>query len=613
MKKTIRVSLWILFLLIVIPDLLCACGTGTAEPPDTAEPDQPYGIRYDDRQWIADELQFQSDREYDAPVYSVTMDCVFTNESTGTTYTVPAFWNGGCDWIVRYALTETGTWTWKTTCSDPDNAGLDGREGTLICGPYEGELAIYRHGFIKTEEGKHYFMYADGTPFFYLGDTHWSLPMEDYDGYGDITEEQAAEYGVTSMFRYNIDYRASQGFTVIQSEPLSEYEGVTGNSWFGDKDGDIYTYGVNAAMLEKFQEYDKKFRYIAEKGLVHVNAELSYPEELIEEWLSENRILTEEHLEALCRYWVARYSAYPVMWATVQEGDNDYNHYGGCTPENNPWVKVFEFTQKYDPYDHPASCHQEHVAIFPIEDSVFADLDGYTWYAMQYSTDTGANQNQAFESLRRYYIRPGSKPTVLYEGAYDHFWIGPNGARAQGWCAYLNGVFGYGYGIQPIWELYWASRDADPYSAFGEDFDRDMNWYEGLTSSGGDSMQYMRRFFEEYRWWELVPCFDGNDYYTPAASSVKIASNYSFATIGNDLYIGYLYYPRKLPDGMFGKMTGMKEGEYEVRWYNPRTGEYAEGKEYEKYNKTISVSDGEMIVPNKPDKEDWVIVVRYIG
>ena len=189
----------------------CSNENNPPEPTATVDPFDDPTVTYDAQQWVAGELKFTSDKEYDVPVYNVDTDCVFTNTTTGTTYTVPAFWNGGTEWIVRYALTEKGDWTWKTTCTDAENAGLNGKEGTLKCGAYKGDLDIYKHGFIKTEKGKHYFMYADGTPFFYLGDTHWSLPMEDLDGIGKgITAEEAEKNGITSQFEYIMDYRAKQ-------------------------------------------------------------------------------------------------------------------------------------------------------------------------------------------------------------------------------------------------------------------------------------------------------------------------------------------------------------------------------------------------------------------
>ena len=61
---------------------------------------------------------------------------------------------------------------------------------------------------------------------------------------------------------------------------------------------------------------------VVDIGLVHANAQLFFASEL-----GYNRAMySNTYLEKLCRYWVARYGAYPVMWTTGQEVDNDFYH-----------------------------------------------------------------------------------------------------------------------------------------------------------------------------------------------------------------------------------------------------------------------------------------------
>ena len=437
-------------------------------------------------------------------------------------------------------------------------------------------------------------MYDDGTPFFYLGDTHWTLALEEIDGIGDITEELAAEYGITSQFKYIMDYRAEQGYTVIQSQPLGWYTGTTGNSWFGDEGGSIFDYGVNQSMLKKFQEFDRYFAYIAEKGFVHANSQLAYPEELIETYLAGG--IDNVKLEKLCRYWVARYSAYPVMWTTTQEGDNDYYEYGGCTVENNPWLLVMDYVDKYDAYDHPMTCHQENTGNTVVSNSSFGSKDAHDWYAAQYTIQLNMDYYPNFNVMEQYYET--GKPIVNYEGRYDHFWTGTFGARAQGWVAFLNGNCGYGYGVQPIWSISWAAYgEQTPGNDEVETYERNLNWVEGLYSDAGKQLIYMKELLMKYEWYKLEPCFVSNDYYTPGFSL-----NYSAAHIGNELYIAYFY--AKSPMGI-GSFTGMKDGAYEMTWFNCRTGD--------RTVETVNVSGGTYDLKNKPDRSDWVVVMQYKG
>ena len=96
---------------------------------------------------------------------------VFT-EPSGKTITREAFWNGGDDYVIRFAPTEEGVWNYTV-------AGLSGGEeqGRLTCTAYDGGLPLYRHGFLRVGDDGRYLCHQDGTPFFWLGDTHWQFAV----------------------------------------------------------------------------------------------------------------------------------------------------------------------------------------------------------------------------------------------------------------------------------------------------------------------------------------------------------------------------------------------------------------------------------------------------
>ncbi len=557
--------------------------------------------------WVACEIELLSSKDYDDPVFTVDTDAVFRNKTTGKVLSVPAFYDGERSWKVRFAAPEAGEWEFYTKCTDTENSGLHHRAGSVSCREYSGDLDIYKHGFIKTVPGKNYFVYDDGTPFFYLGDTHWTLALEELDSYGSvetqgkagITADEAQAHGITSQFKYIMDYRAGQGYTVIQSQPLGWWTNPGQNGWFADEHQNIYTYGINDIMLAKFKQYDRYFAYIAEKGFVHANSQFGYPTALMTEYFAGK--IDDAKLEKLTRYWVARYGAYPVMWTTAQESDNDYYGVdrGDCaaTPETNPWLKVTEYLDKYDAYEHPTTCHQEHWSYTSIKNSTFGKLEAHDWYAAQYNTPL--NTGLDWDKLREYYNNPGSKPVVNYEGRYDHFWTGSFGARAQGWIAFMNGQTGYGYGVQPIWSIFWAFNGMTVFTSTDEngEFRTDANWLEGLRSEAGAQVSYIKKFLSEYEWWRLVPCFNGSYFYDPNGS------NYSVSHIGNEVYLGYFYGTSPNNDKL-GTLTSMKNGEYTVKWFNCQTGEYAESF-------SATVTDGTYKLPPKPDRGDWAIAVEF--
>lgn len=108
---------------------------------------------------------------------------------------------------------------------------------------------------------------------------------------------------------------------------------------------------------------------------------------------------------------------------------------------------------------------------------------------------------------------------------------------------------------------------------------------------------YMKKFLSQYEWHKLQPCFNGNEYYDP-----QKATNYSAAHIGEEIYIAYLY---GTAQNGHGKFQNMKNGTYEMIWFNCRTGESTVSE--------IVVEDTTYTIPNKPDKNDWTIAVVYKG
>ena len=160
------------------------------------------------------EFRFAASADYDAGGGDdMRFDATFSNRTSGAVIRRPGFWDGGSAFLVRFAPTAAGVWDWRTASGDK---ALDGQSGSFEALPYKGPHAIYRHGFLRAEPGKKHLTYADGTPFFYLGDTHWGMYREEMDAPGP----HAGGTGAASHFKFIVDRRVQQGFTVYQSEPI---------------------------------------------------------------------------------------------------------------------------------------------------------------------------------------------------------------------------------------------------------------------------------------------------------------------------------------------------------------------------------------------------------
>lgn len=522
-------------------------------------------VDYTTQTWVALEIEFQSVLIYEQPVYDVDFYVIFTSPERQE-IKMPGFWDGGKTWKVRFAPTCNGVWKFKSFCTDKSNTGLNGKKGKVGVKPYQGDKEIYKRGFIKTEPGVRYLMYNDGTPFFYLGDTHWSMCKEPY------------EY----MFAYLVDKRVAQGFTAYQSEPIEAKYKLSD--------------GLSENDIAGFQDMDKRFKYIADAGLVHSNAQLFFTNELQDNMFSSK--YSDDDLIRLARYWVARYAAYPVMWTTAQEADDDFHE--KLDISNNRWKIVFNAVHQNDPYHHPQSAHQEGDHKTSAHNSQFKDLPGYSWFAAQ--THTNKNGKISHAGFKDFWYNSGRRPVVAYESHYESLWTNEFGARQQGWVFFLSGMCGYGYGAQDIW-LYDSIYDKHQDTVIGDititKEMKNVTWKtSGNYATPAQLAIYMKGFFESFEWWRLEPCFDD-----PNGQYVEMNDSfYTAAIIGNQTYVIYFY--NKTQDT--GGICGLEQGRtYSAKWFNPRSGEYTA------IAADISGTGNKSIwlLPDKPDENDWVVYI----
>jgi hypothetical protein len=153
---------------------------------------------------------------------------------------VYGFWDGDRTFKVRFVATTPGDWKWKSASNHTDDAGLNGGGGTFKAVAWdESEIAENpnRRGFVRASENGHALRYADGTPFFLVGDTWlagstWRLP---YKGVQPAADYVPAE-GIS--FEEAVSYRKRQGFnsvSFVSAFPnwAADHRGAT----FANKDG----------------------------------------------------------------------------------------------------------------------------------------------------------------------------------------------------------------------------------------------------------------------------------------------------------------------------------------------------------------------------------------
>ena len=161
--------------------------------------------------WSRCDVILASQKQYKNPYLDVQIDAEFTHES-GKTIHLYGFWNGENEWRVRFAPTLTGKWNYTVTCSDAENPDLHNIKGSIIAIESTGNSMIDRHGFVKISENGRYFIYDDGTPFYWLGDTNWQAP-----NYVTMNSCNYPGCRCGNQFLHELNDRINKGFTVYQT------------------------------------------------------------------------------------------------------------------------------------------------------------------------------------------------------------------------------------------------------------------------------------------------------------------------------------------------------------------------------------------------------------
>lgn len=529
-------------------------------------------------QWKVAEIPLTSSASYADPFNAVDVSATFTGPG-GVVIVRPAFWDGTNTWRVRFAPTVVGQWTMTSACTDPSNSGLQGVSRTIQCEAYTGPYAIYQHGFLKVSTNGRYFVYADGTPFFYLGDTHWLYIHERF--------PTSNIPGVTSEFRYTVDKRVAQGFTVFQSEAIHIPQGgIHTNA--DEEPYAILTNGFSAADLPGFWNIDQKFAYIASNGLVHANVFITWTADPA----SFPAIFTTNYMAKLGRYWAARYGAYPVLWTTAQELDpNVYGLYS--TNTIGLWYAGAQAVTANDAYAQPLGVHMQSNGngINGPADSWWGNQPYHKWWPMQLQ---GEIDGTIIPYVTSFWTNAPTKPIVLYETPYEDFWTSTGGARNDGYKAFQWGMCGYGYGANGVWNDLYEYADSDWGTAYFMPGSY-LKWYDGANLPGAGQLTYLKNFYTALDWWNLTPRF--ND---PAWSSFADPNESLLSSESNLTYVVYFF-----GSGTgAGTLKGMASGiPYDASWFNPRTGVYTDIG-------GITPTAGQWTAPPKPDNNDWILLVK---
>ena len=412
------------------------------------------------------EIALSSDKTYKNPFMEVQLDAVVT-EPNGAQLRVPAFWDGGKRWRFRYSSAIPGVHKWTTDCSDKSNTQLQGVSGRIEVVPYRGDNPLYRHGLVRVAADRRHFECADGTPFFWLGDTWWKglCKRLTWEGFQELTAD-----------------RKAKGFSVVQIV-CGNYpdEGMFETRWENEAGKPYETKDFSVVNPAYFYAADRRIRHLIDAGITPaIVGGWGRPQGGAPGTIS---VIGVPGYERHWRNLVAHYGAYPVIWIIGGEA-------GG--PE---WAAVGAYLKKTDPWHHLTTDHPPESARNSVGDTSI-DFDMLQTGHGDWNAARGA-----IPKLKAAYARTPTMPVLIGEYCYEgHMQTGlQDQQRYVFWGSLLSGAAGITYGGAGIWS---ASVKGDPGCTPIYDY---TPWKVSMNYPGSTELGLGKRLLEKYPWWRFEP------------------------------------------------------------------------------------------------------------
>lgn len=490
------------------------------------------------------EHSFVHSGNYSNPYTQATATATFTRPG-GVTQQIPLFWDGGKTWKVRFSPSLVGNWSWSINSNDP---GLDGKSGSFTTVESNNKGGIIARPYFPN-----HFRYQDGSPFWWMGDTGWTL-------YSSNAQEKLNR---STAFDY-IDARSFQGFNVVHSQLID------GIGWGNEGGKPFNSFSSQTVNPEYWQEVDARLAYLNRKGIT-AGLTLAWGGDKREEKVSWEDFPSNEARLDYARYVAARYSAYNVYFLVAGEWN-----FGG--PRS--WYEdIGKEIQNQDPHNRLIGIHPGEGGSFSVE-----EFNSEPWMSF-------GDYQQSYSALhsRILVARDRNKPVINSEYAYYLRDKDGDGSvdkansytltqiRDASWdIAMAGGYFVTGFGST----YYGGYRDPGPFSVNAAKND---DWE--------DDVQHIHKLFTDLQAWKLQP--KDNLLSGPG-------THYALAEPGQQ-YVAYVRDNSGTNTLSLGDVTSAT---YSVKRFDPRTGTYTSLPNY---------SGNGSVNLDSPDSQDWAYVLERIG
>ena len=434
---------------------------------------------------------------------------------------------------------------------------------------------------LKVSDNKRFLVEADGTPFFWLGDTGW---------------EMLHRLDRTGMEHY-MRNRAEKGFTVIQTVIVSEINGLT----FPNMEGNLPFIDFDPEHPDEayFELVDYAVQKAGELGLVLA---------LLPTWgsyvlpgshpLLNQAVFTPENAFHYGRYLGDRYKDAPnIVWVL-----------GGDRPAG-PQVETWDaMALGLEEGDHDKHLKTYHPRGQQTSSTWFHDREWLDFNMIQ--TGHTAPSFNVYDWITNDYQLDPVKPVVNGEPAYEDIgiWFNPANPRhddyeirKQAYWSVFAGAFGHTYGNNNIWQMH--RDEVEQESRIWPN----MSWDKALDRPGSGQLGYLRQLMESRPFLSRIPSQEllmgGNPSF--ASDHIRLTRDGTPGENDATYIMAYLPYYR----GFFEINTEVVPAEkLNVWFYDPVTGK-AFLKDTIENTGLFSISNWEVVKREPGSGPDWVVVI----
>lgn len=519
--------------------------------------------------WGRFETKLQSYGSYGNPFQEADLDATFTAPS-GQTHKTYGFWDGKDTWKIRFSPNETGKWTYKTSCSDKNNKGLDQKTGSFTCSQADGKTRFTQHGGVRVSADGRYFIHEDGTPFFWMADTAWNGALLS-------TSEEWDKY---------IGERTRQKFNAVQWV-ATQFRAAPA----GDQMHQLAFTGTNKIEIVPafFQRMDQKVEALDKAGLLNVAVMLWAIQGGANPRVNPGVSLPDDQAIKLAKYMVARWGGNHMAW--ILAGDSDYRG-----PKAERWKKIGRAV--FGDIQHgPVTLHPGGMQWIwnEFKDERWYDFVGYQ---SGHGDDDAALRWLTEGPPAEYWSHLPHRPFINLEPPYENHIAYQSKKpitadvtrRAMYWSLLNTPTAGVTYGGHGVWGWDDGTKPPTDHPTTGTP----MPWQKALTMPGAEQVKYMHDFFATNDFWRLrpTPPFVVNN---PGKNDAK---RYISAARGDDKDVMIVYIPEERTIEI--KLDSLPPSP-QISWFSPRNGETSPA---------VAVVTQDTVQFPTPSEGDWLLLMR---